>query len=100
LRPVVIDNLGHLHAFGGEFLALSLQACLRASFEGKMIKSRRNSESTIDPGVVLGRNPRDAARLHECQQLIAPGIEEYMPDRTALFNFDNVGDHRFETEDT
>lgn len=64
-----------------------------ATASSEMIERARHAEAAIDARIVFGGNAGDAARFHEGEQLIAPGIEEDVgscPIMTALSTtFDN-----------
>jgi hypothetical protein len=62
-------------------------------------KGVRDAEPAVDAGVVLDWHPRDAARLHEGDQLPATGVEEDVADAAALLELEDVAAHRRESED-
>src|SRR5258708_30603437 len=97
-RPSVVDHVGHLHSLVDQFPALVFERRRRPGLEGEMIKGRRRAEAAIDAGVVLDRNSRNPAWLHEGQQLIAAGIKEDVADGSAFLDLDRVGDHHLEAQ--
>src|SRR5579875_180155 len=99
LGPVVIDDLGHFHAFRGQLLALGFESRFGTGLEREVIEGRRNAEAAVDARVIFHRNARYAARLHESQKLITAGIEKDMADLAAFLDFNRVGYDDFETED-
>src|SRR5208283_964635 len=59
----------------------------------------RHAEAAVDACVVFGGDARDSARLHERDQLVAPGIEEDVTDLAAFADRNGVGSDRLEAED-
>jgi hypothetical protein len=99
LGPIVVDHVRHIDALGKELVALLREPGFRARLEGEVIEDARHAEATVDSRIVVRRHARDAARLHEGDELIVPGIEEDVADLPALRDLDDVAAHRLEPED-
>src|SRR5262249_28432694 len=99
LGPAVVDHIGDVDAAGEELPPLFLQSRFRAGLEREVVEAARHPEPTVDSRVVPCRYAGHSTRLHEGDELVAPGVEEDMADLPTFLDRDGVAAHRFESED-
>lgn len=96
----MVDDIGYLDALSAQFVALVGHASLGAGLEGKMIKGGRNTKSTVDARIVFRRDVWNSLRFHKGDKLIAPDIEEEVPDAPAFFDLYRIRDYWLESQNT
>src|SRR5262249_18178958 len=56
------------------------------------------TEAAVDSGIVVGGDVGNSVRLEKRDQLATADIEEHVPEVTAFFDGDCVGDNRLEAQ--
>ena len=82
--PLVVDDVGYFNALADQFLALGVQLVQVTRLEGKVVEDAGNSQTLVDAGVEVIRHTRDVVGLHKRHQLVAPAVNEHVPDVAAL----------------
>src|SRR5262252_7069742 len=63
-----------------------------------MIETGWHTKSAVDAGVIFGRHARNPLRLQKGNKLVAPRIEEHVPQASAFFDLYGVGDYGLESQ--
>jgi len=94
----VVHHVGDLDPVREQLAALVPQRGLRTRLEGEVVEGPRHPEAAIDPRVVGRGDARHPPCLHEGEQLVAPGVEEDVPDLAALLHLQDVAADRLEAQ--